>query len=118
MGYFDLATTIDFVLAKTGKEKLSLIGYSMGSLLSYVLLSHKPDYNKKINLNISAGAIAFIAPSTVSYLQRFINSHFRYIKVSFRKILKRYGGKYSIFKSVNRIGKNLAMCPCANFEKS
>lgn len=60
---YDISKFIDFALEKTGQAKLTYIGFSMGTTLSYMLLSEKPEYNQKINLLISlAPAVYFLRP--------------------------------------------------------
>ncbi|XP_050519804.1 uncharacterized protein LOC126893533 [Daktulosphaira vitifoliae] len=49
MGISDLTTAIDFVLNKTGYTKLNIVGYSLGTTISLVCLSDRPDYNNKVN---------------------------------------------------------------------
>lgn len=55
----DLPAMIDFVLEKTGEEKLVLIAHSMGTTASLAMLSSLPEFNKKIRHAI------MIAPVTV-----------------------------------------------------
>lgn len=54
----DVPTSIDYILNTTGKEKTIFIGFSMGTTISYVLLSKKPEYNAKISLVVSLSPIA------------------------------------------------------------
>lgn len=49
MGVYDLPTAIDFILKKTGYSKLDIVGYSLGTTISLVCLSDRPEYNSKIN---------------------------------------------------------------------
>ncbi|XP_034952338.1 lipase member J-like [Chelonus insularis] len=53
IGALDYAATIDYILEKTNKSNLTLVGHSMGGTASLVLLSDRPKYNKKINLLIA-----------------------------------------------------------------
>ena len=62
MSTIDLPKFIDTVLEKTGQKKLTYIGLSMGTTLSYILLSEKPEYNDKMNVVISIAPVAFFAP--------------------------------------------------------
>ncbi|XP_060801846.1 lipase 1-like [Amyelois transitella] len=52
-GYYDLATSIDFVLNKTKERSLSLIGHSEGMLITYILGAERPEYNDKIKIVIA-----------------------------------------------------------------
>lgn len=48
LGAFDLPASLDYVLAVTGQEKLFFIGHSQGTTALFVMLSEKPEYNRKI----------------------------------------------------------------------
>lgn len=69
---------IDYALKISDQKTIHYIGHSMGTTLSYVLLSTKPEYNKKIKLSISLAPIAFWirppAPSAMTIALR--NSEF------------------------------------------
>lgn len=47
---YDLPDTIDFVLNRTGQNKLFYVGHSIGAGALFGLLSEKPHYNEKILL--------------------------------------------------------------------
>jgi lysosomal acid lipase/cholesteryl ester hydrolase len=49
MGIYDLPAEIDYVLNETQKLKMNYIGYSLGTLYYWILMSERPEYNKKIN---------------------------------------------------------------------
>uniref|UniRef100_A0A2H8TSX5 Lipase n=1 Tax=Melanaphis sacchari TaxID=742174 RepID=A0A2H8TSX5_9HEMI len=49
MGVYDMTTVINFILKSTGHSKLDVVGYSLGTTISLVCLSDKPEYNSKIN---------------------------------------------------------------------
>lgn len=55
---YDTSSAIDHVLSITGQERLSLIGHSMGTTISLVLLSTKPEYNAKVSMMLSFAPIA------------------------------------------------------------
>ncbi|XP_034952339.1 lipase 3-like [Chelonus insularis] len=60
IGKLDYASTIDYILNKTNKPNLTLIGYSMGGTASLVLLSERPEYNQKINVLINLAPSVFL----------------------------------------------------------
>ncbi|KAJ8687586.1 hypothetical protein QAD02_023380 [Eretmocerus hayati] len=65
MGIYDIPSVIDYILDRTGEQSLAYVGHSMGTTMSYVMLSMKPEYNDKIWLAISLAPIAFwTAPPT------------------------------------------------------
>ncbi|XP_061719785.1 gastric triacylglycerol lipase-like [Cydia pomonella] len=59
-GYYDLAATVDFVLDTTGGKSIRTIGHSQGTSAHFVLLSTRPEYNKKIKGFIALAPIAFL----------------------------------------------------------
>lgn len=71
MGIYDLPAEINYVLKKTGQQKLIYIGHSMGTTMMYVLLSVRPDYNDKINLFVSLSPVAYMS-NMKSALFRFL----------------------------------------------
>ncbi|KAJ8667194.1 hypothetical protein QAD02_008856 [Eretmocerus hayati] len=54
---FDVAAEVDYVLNSTKKSSLIYIGHSMGTAISLILLSVKPDYNSKIHLVINLAPV-------------------------------------------------------------
>ncbi|XP_014204014.1 lipase 3 [Copidosoma floridanum] len=59
MAVYDIKTFIDFILQTTGEPKMTYIGYSMGTTLSYVFLSTYPEYNQKFNLVQSLAPVVY-----------------------------------------------------------
>lgn len=58
IGLYDIPTTIDYVLEKTGAEKLNYIGYSQGSGTYFIMCSERPDYCDKANVLIALAPAA------------------------------------------------------------
>lgn len=46
---YDVPAMLDKVLAVTRKEKLQYIGWSLGALVFFGLLSERPQYNRKVS---------------------------------------------------------------------
>jgi len=63
MGIYDFPAVVDFVLNKTGRAKLDIVGYSLGATIALVGLSEMPSYNSKID------KLVLMAPTTrmISY---------------------------------------------------
>ncbi|XP_012279911.1 lipase 3 [Orussus abietinus] len=59
MAMFDIPGMIDHILEVTGEKTLTYIGHSMGTTISYSMLSRKPEYNEKIHLVISLAPVAY-----------------------------------------------------------
>lgn len=60
VGHYDVPTTIDFILNKTGEQRLSVIGYSEGTTSMYVLGTTRPEYNDKIKIFIALAPICYM----------------------------------------------------------
>jgi lysosomal acid lipase/cholesteryl ester hydrolase len=50
IGYYDIASAIDYILDVNGDSSLYYIGHSQGATVFLVLASTRPDYNDKIRL--------------------------------------------------------------------
>lgn len=59
IGTMDHPAEIDYILAQTNFEKVNYIGYSEGTTTLFVLLSQRPDYNRKINIASLMAPIVF-----------------------------------------------------------
>ncbi|KAK2588910.1 hypothetical protein KPH14_001768 [Odynerus spinipes] len=68
---YDLPPLIDYVLDYTQSKKLTYIGYSMGTTMSYILLSTKPNYNEKLHLVISLAPVAYWIKTSVPPILKF-----------------------------------------------
>lgn len=60
LGTLDLSASIDYVLNETGESKLKLIGYSEGTIASYILLCAKPEYNDKVEVMVALAPVVFL----------------------------------------------------------
>ncbi|KZC08171.1 Gastric triacylglycerol lipase, partial [Dufourea novaeangliae] len=59
LGVHDLPATIDYILDRTDRERLFYIGHSQGTTQFWVMMSQRPEYNKKITLMIGLAPVAF-----------------------------------------------------------
>lgn len=75
MGIYDGPATVDYILENTGVKKLTLVAFSMGTTVSYVLLSSKPEYNEKIELLIALAPAAIFTHPMTNSLVRVVNDH-------------------------------------------
>lgn len=71
MALIDLPLFIDTILEKTNMKKLTYIGYSMGSTVSYILLSSKPEYNDKMNVVLNIAPVAIFTRPLSQLLSLF-----------------------------------------------
>ncbi|CAG9793273.1 unnamed protein product [Diatraea saccharalis] len=69
IGLFDLSANIDFVLSKTNQTQLTLIGFSQGNQIWYVLGSMRPEYNAKVKVVIALAPIAYLSHAQIPGLQ-------------------------------------------------
>ncbi|CAG9793269.1 unnamed protein product [Diatraea saccharalis] len=60
MGTKDLPANIDFVLNKTNQSKLTIIGFSQGTQMSFVMSSMLSEYNAKLNGIIALAPVAYL----------------------------------------------------------
>lgn len=60
IGMFDFPATIDYILQKTKKKNLFLIAHSSSTTAAFVMLSEKPEYNKKIKTQFSLSPMAYM----------------------------------------------------------
>ncbi|KAK0183263.1 hypothetical protein PV327_001322 [Microctonus hyperodae] len=75
-GIYDMPAIIDYSLRVTGEKSIFYIGHSMGTTMSYVLLSTKPAYNEKIKLAVSLAPIAYWkAPPSLSWQIDFLDEN-------------------------------------------
>lgn len=59
MGMYDLPAIIDYILKQTGQKQLFYIGFSQGTTQFWVLMSLRPEYNKKIKLMSALAPVAY-----------------------------------------------------------
>ncbi|KAJ8953101.1 hypothetical protein NQ318_013445 [Aromia moschata] len=69
IGTTDIPQMIDFVLEKTGVERVYYAGHSQGTTSFYVMTSMRPEYNDKIMTHVSLAPIAFMSHMTSPLLK-------------------------------------------------
>ncbi|XP_004524789.1 lipase 1 [Ceratitis capitata] len=60
IGYYDLPASIDFVLKKTGFDKLAYIGHSQGTTTFFVMSSMRPEYNAKVTVMSALAPVSYM----------------------------------------------------------
>jgi len=73
MAQFDLPASINYVLNKTGKEKLVYVGHSQGTTIGFAAFSSNQQLSEKIELFISLAPVAFVGNQRF-YLLKFLAS--------------------------------------------
>lgn len=70
IGFYDVTRSIDFVLKKTRKKRLSYVGHSQGSTAFMVAMTTRPKYNEKVSVAYLLAPAAYLkhARGLVGYL--------------------------------------------------
>lgn len=71
IGSIDVPTMIDYILGRTGQQKLHYIGHSMGTTVYFVMISEKPHYSSKIR------SAQLLAPA--AYMTYILTPYVRWI---------------------------------------
>jgi len=58
-GMFDIPAMIDYILNKTGHQKLHYVGHSMGTTGFFVAMDHRPEYQDKVIMANLLSPIAY-----------------------------------------------------------
>ncbi|XP_006831186.1 PREDICTED: lipase member N [Chrysochloris asiatica] len=58
MAKYDLSGIIDFIVNKTGEEKLYFVGHSLGTTIGFVAFSTMPELEQRIKMNFALGPMA------------------------------------------------------------
>lgn len=61
MGVYDLPASIDYVLKKTGQQKLQYIAHSQGTTAFFVMMSERPEMNDKVQMMHALAPVAFMS---------------------------------------------------------
>jgi lysosomal acid lipase/cholesteryl ester hydrolase len=65
MARLDLPAEIDYVLSATGKEKLTWVGHSEGTMQAFAAFSLHPEvYSSKVNLFVALAPVAYVTHTT------------------------------------------------------
>lgn len=70
IGIYDMPAIIDYILLKTGQEKLHYIGHSQGTTVNLVMLAKKVQYNQKLKTAILLSPVAYLKNSN-SFIVKF-----------------------------------------------
>ncbi|XP_029177595.1 lipase 3-like isoform X2 [Nylanderia fulva] len=83
MGIYDLPAMIDYILQKTGQKQLFYIGFSQGTTQFWVLMSLRPEYNRKIKLMSALAPVAYTGHiggllRPLSFFANFFRKFYKY----------------------------------------
>ena len=79
MGQYDVPANVEYVLANTGKDALTWIGHSQGTMQMFAQLSENPDFADKINLFVALAPVSSLVHSTSGLLSTLDFTHAGYI---------------------------------------
>ncbi|XP_023422444.1 lipase member N [Cavia porcellus] len=66
MAKYDLTGVVDFIVNKTGQEKLYFIGHSLGTTIGFVAFSTIPELAQRIKMNFALGpVVSFKHPMSI-----------------------------------------------------
>ena len=84
MGKYDVPAILEFILTKTGRDKLIYIGHSMGCSMFFVAMSTFPQLGSKIELMVAL-APAVSLGGMASPIMRAVAPFVKQVEVSFKK---------------------------------
>ncbi len=86
MGFFDMPAVINYILQITNKEKVDVIGHSIGATSALIMCSSRPELNDKVRSLIALAPGIFFNSSSESNIQQILSRYEPYLKVRSLKI--------------------------------
>ncbi|XP_015112844.1 lipase 3 [Diachasma alloeum] len=80
MSVYDLPAMIDYTLKVSGEKAVHYVGHSMGTTMTYVLLSTMPEYNEKIKLAVSLAPVALWKVQPTIPMVVLMEQNFNFLK--------------------------------------
>ncbi|KAJ6255354.1 lipase [Anaeramoeba flamelloides] len=78
MTKYDLPATVDYILEKTGFEKIAYVGHSQGTIINFAALASNPDYASKINFFAALAPAVFLKhtnSSLIRLVEEFVDNN-------------------------------------------
>ncbi|XP_029787553.1 lipase member N isoform X3 [Suricata suricatta] len=72
MAKYDLPGIVDFIVNKTGQEKLYFIGHSLGTTIGFVAFSTMPELAQRIKMNFALGPVVSFKHPTGIFTSFFL----------------------------------------------
>ncbi|XP_004607678.3 lipase member N [Sorex araneus] len=72
MAKYDLPGIINFIVNKTGQEKLYFVGHSLGTTIGFVAFSTMPELAQRIKMNFALGPVASLKYPTGIFMNFFL----------------------------------------------
>ncbi|XP_014232840.2 lipase 3-like [Trichogramma pretiosum] len=107
MAVIDMPNIVDYVLNITNEQQVMYIGHSMGTAISYIFLSTRPEYQQKVKLSVSFTPVAYWYDPQTSLIGS--------VKAALPGLVKVFEGSkiYEVFPS-SPLLKNLVSILCNN----
>ncbi|XP_058154821.1 lipase member K [Dasypus novemcinctus] len=112
MGKYDLPATIDFIVEKTGQERLFYVGHSQGTTIAFIAFSTNPELAKRIKIFFALAPITTVK-YTRSPLKSLTSLSRQEIKALFGDKLL-YHPSFSTFFATKVCNKKLFHRICSN----
>uniref|UniRef100_A0AAG5CW88 Lipase n=1 Tax=Anopheles atroparvus TaxID=41427 RepID=A0AAG5CW88_ANOAO len=77
IGYYDLPAMIDYILERTGRQRLHYVGHSQGTTGFFVMASTRPEYNAKVIQMQALAPVAYMEhmkSPLLLVMTRFLNT--------------------------------------------
>ncbi|KAG0704765.1 Lipase 3 [Chionoecetes opilio] len=116
MGIYDLPAVTDHVLNATGASQLHYLGFSMGTTVFWVMLSHRPHYAAKIRVMVALGPVAFVqhVQGPLRFVAPFVNLIERSMSLAGRHEMLSFGPVMDRLVSVFCHDEALTAAICQN----
>ncbi|KAM5237300.1 lipase member N [Ctenodactylus gundi] len=72
MAKYDIPRIIDFIVDKTGQEKLYFVGHSLGTTIGFVAFSTMPELAQRIKMNFALAPTIYFTHATSIFLKIFM----------------------------------------------
>lgn len=94
-----MPSVIDYILQVTKKEKVDIIGHSLGATSALIMCSTQPEYNEKVRSLIAIAPGVFFNSSSQSNVQQILKRYEPYLKV---RLYRRFPRKSSSFNKARQ----------------
>nr|XP_055178334.1 lipase member N isoform X3 [Nyctereutes procyonoides] len=94
MARYDLPGIIDFIVNKTGQQKLYFIGHSLGTTIGFVAFSSMPELARRIRMNFALGPVVSFKYPTGIFTSFFLLPN---------SVIKRFFGTKGFFLKTGKV---------------
>uniref|UniRef100_A0A8C0PCI1 Lipase n=2 Tax=Canis lupus familiaris TaxID=9615 RepID=A0A8C0PCI1_CANLF len=94
MARYDLPGIIDFIVNKTGQQRLYFIGHSLGTTIGFVAFSSMPELARRIRMNFALGPVVSFKYPTGIFTSFFLLPN---------SVIKRFFGTKGFFLNTGKV---------------